>query len=40
MTNHDILRAFDKVAPRVFNAVVLGSLPLIAIGALVQPFAR
>ena len=40
MTNHDIVRAFDKVAPGLFNLIVLGSLPLIAIGMLVQPYMR
>ena len=40
MTNHDILRAFDKVAPNLFNVIVLGSMPLIAIGMLVLPYAH
>jgi hypothetical protein len=40
MTSHDIVRTFDKVVSNLFNVIVLGSLPLFAVGMLIQPFAR
>lgn len=40
MTNHDIIRTFDKVVLNLFNVIVLGGLPLFAVGMLVQPLAR
>ena len=40
MTNHDFVRTFDKVVLNLFNLIVLGGLPLFAIGMVVQPFAR
>ncbi len=40
MTNHDIIRTFDKIVLNLFNLIVLGGLPIVAVGILAQPFAR
>ncbi len=40
MTTSAILNTFDKVALGLFNALVLGGLPLVAIGLIAQSFPR
>ena len=40
MTQRDLMSGYDKVAYNVFNLMVLGGLPLIALAIAVQPFAR
>jgi len=40
MTLRTLMSGYDKLASNVFNLMVLGGLPLIAIAIAVQPFAR
>ena len=40
MTTSNLINGFDKIALGLFNTLVLGGLPLVAIGLVVQSFVR